>query len=420
MRPTARTATILATLILAVAATVVVAPVGAAPGYRLVAREVLEPGVEHLVLRQDSPPQNVHVARLAPGLSSRLRPVLSRDVLTGPGAGSERTSSMCARVRCVVAVNGDFLGPGGLPVGAMVARGELVTTPGLPHTQLHLDRNGGALVGEGLAYIARAVAADGRGVDVARVNRPLAGEAITLYSQRWGPSTLTDASAVEVVLQLARPGVLPAGTTAVTAVTQRAGGNSPIGPGQVVLSGRGAGARALAAFARSAVTVGATVRVDTAAAQSTGASPHLLSQGRVAFAAADPAPFVSGRNPRTMVGLTAAGETLLVTADGRQSGSAGLSLPEAANLMAALGATEAVNLDGGGSTTFVTRGAVRNVPSDGGERPVVSALALVAPGQADPLPAAPPSGPRSPLDDPASVLPALVDSLSNLLAGRPL
>ncbi|MDP1807159.1 MAG: hypothetical protein Q8K72_18425, partial [Acidimicrobiales bacterium] len=89
-------------------------------GYRVVGREQLEPGVDYLTLRRDQPAQNVHVARLAPGLSNRLRPVLSSDVMTGPAAGPETTSSMCARVRCVVAVNGDFAGPGGALVGAMV------------------------------------------------------------------------------------------------------------------------------------------------------------------------------------------------------------------------------------------------------------------------------------------------------------
>ncbi|MGH9266162.1 MAG: phosphodiester glycosidase family protein, partial [Acidimicrobiales bacterium] len=94
--------------------------------------------------------------------------------------------------------------------------------------------------------------------------------------------------------------------------------------------------------------------------------------------------FTQDRHPRTMVGMTPAGEVLLVTADGRGA-SAGLSLIEAARLMADLGAVDAMNLDGGGSTTFVTGGVVRNAPSDGRERPVASSLAVLAIPPADPL-----------------------------------
>lgn len=94
-----RPGAILGSLVMSVTA-VVALPARAAegplpPGYRVVEREALEPGVDHLVLRRDQPPQNVHVARLAPGISNRLRPVLSSDVLTGPAAGPESTSSMC-------------------------------------------------------------------------------------------------------------------------------------------------------------------------------------------------------------------------------------------------------------------------------------------------------------------------------------
>lgn len=57
--------------------------------------------------------------------------------------------------------------------------------------------------------------------------------------------------------------------------------------------------------------------------------------------------------PRTAVGVTADNKLLLVTVDGRQSGfSEGVTLVELANLMASYGATNAINLDGGGSTTM--------------------------------------------------------------------
>jgi exopolysaccharide biosynthesis protein len=82
------------------------------------------------------------------------------------------------------------------------------------------------------------------------------------------------------------------------------------------------------------------------------------------------------RNPRTMAGIDAQNRILLVTVDGHQVGySLGLSLTEAARLMIGLGAVNAMNLDGGGSTAMVVKGELINSPSDPtGERPVGDAI----------------------------------------------
>ncbi len=73
------------------------------------------------------------------------------------------------------------------------------------------------------------------------------------------------------------------------------------------------------------------------------------------------------RQPRTAIGRTADGRILLVTVDGRQSGwSVGLTVRELADVMIALGARDAVNLDGGGSTTMMIDGTIRNRPSEVG------------------------------------------------------
>jgi exopolysaccharide biosynthesis protein len=84
------------------------------------------------------------------------------------------------------------------------------------------------------------------------------------------------------------------------------------------------------------------------------------------------------RNPRTMAGVDAQKRILLVTVDGHQPGrSLGLSLIEGAQLMLGLGAVDAMNLDGGGSTTMAINGQLANIPSDPtGERAVGDAIIL--------------------------------------------
>jgi hypothetical protein len=87
------------------------------------------------------------------------------------------------------------------------------------------------------------------------------------------------------------------------------------------------------------------------------------------------------RNTRTFAGVDAQGRTVLATSDGRDLDSVGLSLAETGAVAQALGLVEAMNLDGGGSTTLVVDGAVANDPSDSaGERPVGDAL-LVLPNR---------------------------------------
>ena len=97
--------------------------------------------------------------------------------------------------------------------------------------------------------------------------------------------------------------------------------------------------------------------------------------------------FATGRHPRTAIGIANRGRRLLlVVVDGRQTPySDGMTLRELATVMLALGARDALNLDGGGSTTLVyadpdSGGALRvaNRPSDAaGERPVGNALVIV-------------------------------------------
>lgn len=80
------------------------------------------------------------------------------------------------------------------------------------------------------------------------------------------------------------------------------------------------------------------------------------------------------RNPRTIVGTTADGHVLFVTIDGRQTTSVGTTLRETAGVAQSLGMTDAVNLDGGGSTTMAVGGHVVNNPPGGAERSVGDAL----------------------------------------------
>jgi hypothetical protein len=112
-------------------------------------------------------------------------------------------------------------------------------------------------------------------------------------------------------------------------------------------------------------------------ADSVGGFPVLMDEGQVASNCFTD---LCERHPRTGIGITAENVALLLVVDGRSSESAGLTIMQFGQLFKQLGATNAVNLDGGGSSTMVVKGKIRNEPSDGNERQVCCAV-LILPGK---------------------------------------
>ena len=117
--------------------------------------------------------------------------------------------------------------------------------------------------------------------------------------------------------------------------------------------------------------------------EAVGGSVYLVKDGKpVVTSAAD---YYNSRHSRTCVGITAEGKVIMMVLDGRQEPfSAGGSAEELAQIMLDAGCVTAINLDGGGSTTFVAKQegsntlTVVNRPSDGYERSVSSSLMVVS------------------------------------------
>lgn len=99
------------------------------------------------------------------------------------------------------------------------------------------------------------------------------------------------------------------------------------------------------------------------------AGPLLIYRGKLQPMRTDKT-FVTYRHNRTAVGVKRDGTILLVTVDGRTRQSQGMSLQDFSTLLHYLGCYDALNLDGGGSTTMYVKGyphdGVVNHPSDNG------------------------------------------------------
>ena len=122
-----------------------------------------------------------------------------------------------------------------------------------------------------------------------------------------------------------------------------------------------------------------------------GGIPRIIRDGRVSIELEGQnirESFATTRHPRTAIGFSQDSTKLfMVTVDGRQSGhSVGMRLDELANFMLELGCFQALNLDGGGSTTMLVGTRVVNRPSDAaGERAVANALLVISTAPEDSL-----------------------------------
>ncbi|MBE7702689.1 MAG: phosphodiester glycosidase family protein [Cyanobacteria bacterium SIG28] len=85
---------------------------------------------------------------------------------------------------------------------------------------------------------------------------------------------------------------------------------------------------------------------------------------------------IGGRNPRTAIGYTNDNHLIMLTADGREGASVGLTLIELANLMKEFGCINAMNLDGGGSTVMYVKGKIVNKPAVQGGIPLSHTLTV--------------------------------------------
>jgi len=204
---------------------------------------------------------------------------------------------------------------------------------------------------------------------------------VVLYTPAFGPSTFTEGGREYVLGPVDPKAWLPLRVNAVVQARVReirTAGNTPLRPGTMVVSvARKADKRVPALAVGNTLTIATAVTPSLAGARTAiSGAPLVLSGGQVRDGLDN-----TVRAPRTAVGF-AGRRCMFVVVDGRQPGlSVGMSHRELGKLMQRLGCTDAVNLDGGGSSTFWFKGKVLNSPSDRRLRPVGNALLLVRKGR---------------------------------------
>nr|WP_249124669.1 phosphodiester glycosidase family protein [Saccharopolyspora erythraea] len=308
---------------------------------------------------------------------SRLEPAYLH-----PGAASARSplSEQAVRNGAVAGVNGDFfdIDATGAPLGVGLSGGELLNAPGGGHN--HVAAVGDRLGGLAQVFLeAGFTRADGAKHRISDLNAPkVSPNGIALYTSFWGA-----ASRATAVAGAARVTEAEVANGVVTRISDMPA-EGPAPGGTVRLLGIDAGADVLRTLRQGErVEVHYAPRSDGELPKAAVGGNKVLLRDGVVQQVDDTA-----LHPRTAAGFSADGKRMwLVTIDGRQADSRGMTERELAEHLRSLGADDALNLDGGGSSTLLAReeggpaAVVHNAPSDGHERPVPNGIGFsVAPG----------------------------------------
>jgi hypothetical protein len=357
----------------------------------------IAPGVTHKRLVVNRGPWRINVLEVnlrEPGIV--LRGVRAKD----SSVRRETVRSMFDRYvgpgKAVAAINTDFFNlKNGDTENNVVIEGDIekgITMTESPHDmfdnvhyQFGVDWNNRPSI-ERFTVVSRLLVPGRAPITLEGINAWPDSNTIVLYTKAMGSSTPPDTARrnptlVPLKLRAQR------GDTMIFVVAGNAseGGALPLEDGGV-LAASGNMREVLRSIGRRGGTIRVVSRMQPAKTRMrtvVGGWPRVVMNGRSIAEYADimEGTFArfAGRNPRSAVGFSRDGGTAyLVTVDGRRATDAGMTLPELARLMLDLGAHDAMNFDGGGSTTMVVEGKVMNRPSDAaGERPVSSGLLVI-------------------------------------------
>lgn len=342
----------------------------------------IAPGLEHLqIQRGDSTTEQgdrwlINALLVDPKLM-RLELGLALDEIVGV----ETTSSLATRHGAIAAINGGYFRTTGIyrgeQMGALLRQGQWLSEPARGRAALAITESGGQTRAATAIVTAQTELHVGKvAVAIKGFNRPREKDELIVFTPEFHRTTLTATDGLEALVVRGRVTALRDGT-----------GSQTIPPSGFVISAHGTAREWALRHLRNGVrvTLKTVVKAEPPlpfkAEVIVGAGPRLLSAGQM-LGESEPGfnvqTFYRARHPRTALGWRADGRFVLVTVDGRQPRkSVGMTIPELAALLRELGCVEAINLDGGGSTTMVIQNKVINSPSDAtGERAVSDALLL--------------------------------------------
>lgn len=277
--------------------------------------------------------------------------------------------------------NADFFNVGtGIPIGIVIKESTLITSAGGAYA-VGFRADGTAVFGK--PKLTMLLQGAGHTVQVENFNKTRSSYTVNLYDHNWGEQTRIDSLGTNVLLEKLEDTDPYLGCSIrlrVVSVTETAE-STPLAANQMLLTIAATGDATKVAVFKVGDELTFSVGVDDSRWQevvyAVGGKSLLLNGA----AAVDDTP--TGNSARTAIGFKPDGTMIFFENDGRQAGrSVGLSPYVLAQEMAALGATDAINLDGGGSSAISVKLAGRplsvvNSPSDGSLRSCANYIFLL-------------------------------------------
>lgn len=276
---------------------------------------------------------------------------INQDIEIAPQMNSDKIHSkskinnIAAKSNTILAVNGTYFKQDtGTPLGALIIDNEIISGP--------IYERVGLGIGENFFKTARIsfsgeLKTNNQTIKIDNINQPrMMSSQVLIYTSKWGeksPRTKKPSIhiAVEnniVISKSSSPLIIPNNGYIISAPEE-------------TLSNLKIGDKVQADY-------GLSPNWDNVEHIISG-GPYLLKDGNIFVdVSSEKLNGITGRNPRTAIGYTKDNVMLMVTVDGRQEGSSGVTLNELAKLMKELGCYEAINLDGGSSTVMYVNGKI--------------------------------------------------------------
>jgi len=287
-----------------------------------------------------------------------------------------RVSTMAGDENAIAGINGTFFGKTGEPLGVLMINGELISYSINDRTALIIDKNGACYIDNVSLY--GEVSIEGTPVQISGINNKRQAGEVVVFTPRFGSQTDEDSPGIVLsvigneIRNIGRARCwIPEDGYAVSLDPSyyESISNKVRISGNVYLS--------MKLMPLSAIPNLEIKHV-------IGGGPRLMKGGQI-YITKNSEQFKSdiakSRAARTAVGVTKDGNLLFVTVDKNKQAlsgrkSAGVTLEELAQLMKDLGCTDAMNLDGGSSSTMVINNKVVNVPSTGSEIAVSNSILI--------------------------------------------
>ncbi|NOX89197.1 MAG: phosphodiester glycosidase family protein, partial [Calditrichaeota bacterium] len=303
--------------------------------------------------------------------------------------GREPTSAMAKRRsyeghQVVGAINGDFFSSEGVPINVQVVQGQILRNPA------NLSTIGFNLLNRpslGIVSLKGVVITKNGAKQINGVNSMRDTDQTVLYNSLFGETTNTNQWGIELLVKPINPWIVNDTVKVIVEAIEKYAGNMSIPENYAVISAHGESIPFFENNTSTGDTLSLVLQLTPSLPGLTemmGGFPKIVFNGKnyasQGYNEEGGPPHAFQVHPRTSVGFSQDSTRLyFFTVDGRKSGVfKGMTLPELADVMIHFGVAQGLNLDGGGSTTFVIRNEIKNHPSDGSERAVANALLAVS------------------------------------------